>query len=88
MRRKSNTFLDLLEYYVNIYLPTSRGLSVSTITSYKAVFRILMEFMYSKKGISASQICFDLLTTSTIMEFLDWIETTRSCSITTRNHRL
>lgn len=88
MRHKKDSFLDLLEYYFGTYLPTAKGLSLSTITSYKAVFRILIEFMYSEKGISASQIRFNQLTASTIIEFLDWIETTRGCSITTRNHRL
>lgn len=42
MKRKKDSFMDLLEYYFNTYLPVSKGLSEATITSYKATFRILM----------------------------------------------
>ena len=38
---KKVSFMDYLECYFNIYLPTVRGLSQSTIPSYKATFRIL-----------------------------------------------
>lgn len=49
MRHKKDSFMDLLEYYINTYLPVAKGLSEATITSYKATFRILMEFMYTVK---------------------------------------
>ena len=39
MKNKKNSFMDHLEYYFNIYLPTVKGLSKSTIVSYKAMFR-------------------------------------------------
>ena len=88
MGRKKETFLDSLEYYFNTYLPVAKGLSESTIESYKATFRILMEFMYTVKATPSDKICFDLLDSQLIVEFLDWIETDRGCSITTRNQRL
>lgn len=88
MKRKKDSFLDLLACYFDIYLPTAKGLSPATITSYKAAFRILMEFMYSVKGIAADHISFCSLDQTVIMEFLDWMETERKCGITTRNQRL
>ena len=88
MGRKKETFLDSLEYYFNTYLPVAKGLSESTIESYKATFRILMEFMYTVKATPSDKICFELLDSQLIVEFLDWIETDRGCSITTRNQRL
>lgn len=88
MRRKKDSFLELLEYYFNTYLPVARGLSQATITSYKATFRILMKFMYSVKKTAADQICFEKFTYEVIIEFLDWLESERGCSITTRNQRL
>lgn len=36
MKNKKVSFMDHLEYYFNIYLPTVKGLSQSTIVSYKA----------------------------------------------------
>ena len=53
MKNKKVSFMDHLEYYFNVYLPTVKGLAQSTIVSYKATFRILMEFLYTVKGIPA-----------------------------------
>ncbi len=53
--------------------------------SYKAVFRILMEFMYTVKAIPADKVCFELLDEQMITEFLDWLESERGCSAVTRN---
>ena len=88
MKCKKNTFLDLLEYYFNIYLPVAKGLSNATIKSYKATFRLLIEFMYSTKSVTADKINFENLDNQAITEFLDWLESERRCSIATRNQRL
>ena len=88
MRRKKHSFLDHLEYYLVTYLPAAKGLSSATVVSYKATFRILMNFMYSVKGIPADKVDFDILDDKLIMEFLDWLESARGCSVSTRNQRL
>lgn len=87
-RRKASSFLTLLECWFDTYLPTAKGLSPATIKSYKTAFRVLLEFMYSEKGKNAGEIRFEDLTSDIISEFLDWLETERKCSISTRNHRL
>lgn len=88
MKRKKESFLDLLEYYFNTYLPVAKGLSRSTIISYKATFRLLMEFMYTVKSVPSDKVNFDILDCQVISEFLDWLETKRRCKIVTRNQRL
>lgn len=88
MKNKKVSFMDHLECYFNIYLPTVKGLSQSTIVSYKATFRILMEFLYTVKGIPSDMVEFSTLDDKLIMEFLNWLETERSCSVSTRNQRL
>ena len=87
-RKKESAFLSLLESYFSTYLPAAKGLSPATIKSYKTAFRVLFEFMYSEKGINASDIRFEDLTLKVISEFLDWLETKRKCSVSTRNHRV
>ena len=87
-RKKESSFLTLLECWFGTYLPTAKGLSPATIKSYKTAFRVLLEFMYSEKGINAGEIRFETLTSDIISEFLDWLETKRKCSVSTRNHRL
>lgn len=86
--KKVSSFLSLLETYFATYLPTAKGLSPATIKSYKNAIRVLLEFMYSEKGINADEIRFEDLTSDTISGFLEWLEATRKCSISTRNHRL
>lgn len=88
MRSKKVTFIDLLEYYFEVYLPVAKGLSEATIKSYKATFRLLFEFLSIEKGISPSKVNFSVLNQSVIVDFLNWLESTRGCSITTRNQRL
>lgn len=87
-RKKASSFLSLLENWFGTYLPTEKGLSPATIKSYKTAFRVLLEFMYSEKGMNAGEIKFEDLTADIITEFLDWLETERRCSISARNHRL
>ena len=81
-------FLELLDGYITNYMPCSVGASHHTVTSYKYAFRLLIEFMYSKKGISADKITFEQLNYNNLIEFLDWIEKGRGCSVSTKNQRL
>lgn len=87
MENKSS-FLNLLNDFVNNYLPFAVGASVNTIKSYKYAFRLLIEFMFSKKGINADKLLFTDLNYNTLLEFFDWLEKTRGCSISTKNQRL
>lgn len=88
MKRKKDRFYELLQDYFNEYLPVARGLSESTITSYKATFRLLMEYMYNIRATTSDAITFSELTTDCISGFLNWLETDRKCSVSTRNQRL
>lgn len=88
MRPKQDKFYNLLEDYFNSYLPVAKGLSAATITSYKAAFRLLIEYMFKVKNISSEKITFSLLTIECIQGFLEWLEIERKCSISTRNQRL
>ncbi len=85
---KSSKFLKLLDEFITSYMPFSVGASPHTVTSYKYAFRLLLEFMYSRKGISADKITFEQLDYPTLLEFLDWIEKEPGCSISTKNQRL
>ena len=88
MRRKKASFIDLLEYYFDTYLPVARGLSEKTIISYKATFRIFLEFLYTVKAIPSDKVDLESIDSQVITEFLDWLESERGCSVTTRNQRL
>ena len=84
----TSDFLTLAENYIDSFLPIGKGLSPNTIKSYKYAFRLLIEFMFTEKQISADKIAFSDLNYSTLLSFFDWITNVRKCSITTRNQRL
>ena len=88
MKRKDNSFMDLLESYFSTYLPVAKGLSEKTSFSYKSAFRLFFEFLLTIKGIPSDKVSFELIDNRIIEECLIWLETDRNCSITTRNHRL
>ena len=81
-------FLELLDGFITNYMPCAVGASPNTVTSYKYAFRLLLAFMYAKKGIPADKITFKQLDFDTMTEFLDWIEKDRGCSASTKNQRL
>lgn len=85
---KPSKFLELLDRFITNYMPCSVGASPNTVTSYKYAFRLLLEFMYSKKGIPADKVTFEQLNFDIMIEFLDWIEKDRGCSALTKNQRL
>ena len=88
MKRKHESLMNHLERYFSTYLPMGKGLSQSTIDSYKTTFRLLLEFLYMEKNLTADSVDFDVLDDSVIIDFLNWLETERKCSVTTRNQRL
>ena len=88
MKIKEPTFLELLESFFTEHMPLTAGLSDNTVRLYKATFRLLMRFLYEKKGIEAEKITFQTLTCAQISEFLNWLESGRKCSAATRNVRL
>lgn len=90
MARKtgSSAFMDLLEYFTGTYLTQVRGLSQNTVLSYKAAFRLLIDYLYAQRGIPASAVTFQLLDSDTITGSMDWIEKERGCGASTRNQRL
>lgn len=83
-----SVFLRLLDSFITNYLPCAVGASPHTVTSYKYAFRLLIEFMFTRKGIPADRVTFGHLDYETLQEFFDWIEKDRCCSISTKNQRL
>ena len=88
MKIKEPTFLELLESFFTEHMPLTAGFSDNTVRLYKATFRLLMRFLYEKKGIEAERITFQMLTCAEVSEFLNWLEAERKSSVATRNIRL
>lgn len=81
-----------LPYYVTnfftVYLPGQKNLSKNTIASYAVTFKLFFTFCQDKKDILPEKLKLSMMDENLINEFLDWLESDRRCSITTRNQRL
>lgn len=81
-----------LPYYLTSflakYLPGARNASPNTTGSYAVTFKLLFLFLESEKGIRTDKVKMQMLDHNLIAEYLDWLEKSRNCSITTRNQRL
>ncbi len=87
MRKKPAGLLQLLSDFFTVYLPTVRGVSHNTITSYQYAFQLLFEFMSDVEGLPPEKVKFENLTDGSVIRFLNWLETSRGCSVKTRNQR-
>ncbi|WP_409226867.1 tyrosine-type recombinase/integrase [Gudongella sp. SC589] len=83
----AETFGFYLNKYLTIYLPGQRGLSTNSILSYRDTFSLLIIFMKSEKQIMPERLPMSFLTKDILMEFAEWLETTRGCSLSSRNQR-
>ena len=84
---RTNSLISVLAEYFTSYLPDVKGLSRNTIASYQYAFQLLFEFMHIKKGLPPEKVTFGNLTGDAIMEYLNWLELERGCSVVTRNLR-
>lgn len=83
-----NTNFDFLSSkYLNTHLSVQQNLSNNTKTSYNTTFLLFEEFL-EENGIPRGKLNFSHITRETVEDFLSWLETSRNCSISTRNQRL
>lgn len=88
MRMSKNQMQPILRAFFEEYLPDVKGVSANTLRSYRYSFRLLFQFLYEKNGILPAKVDFSNLDGNTILSFLQWLEESRECSVSTRNQRL
>lgn len=85
---KPTDFSRYLSEYLLSYLPGERGVSPNTILSYKDMFLLLITFMQTEQAIPAERLELKSITKDVIVAYLDWLQSKRHCSNSTRNSRL
>jgi len=81
-------FAYYLTHFLGKYLPGEKNVSCHTIESYSMTFKLLLTFCEQVRAVTPERLSLSDITHSLIVDFLDWIEVDRNCSITTRNQRL
>lgn len=77
-----------LTRFLGKYLPGEKNASHHTIQSYSVTFKLLLSFFEQTKAITPERLSMEDLTHDTIVDYLNWIEFKRNCSVATRNQRL
>lgn len=85
---KPTDFAYYLTNFLSKYLPGTVGLSSNTIMSYRDAFSLFLDFCSGQKKITPEKISLNTLNRKLVEEYLDWLEQTRNCLVSTRNVRL
>jgi site-specific recombinase XerD len=88
MKKIENDFAKHLSYFLSKYLPGHVNSSPNTVASYRDAFKLFLSFCELEKGYKPERIRMRIITKDLIIDFLDWLENSRQCSIATRNQRL
>lgn len=85
---KPTDFAKYLTDYFAVYLTERKNVSKNTVHSYRDTFKLLLNYCQDMKSIPVERMTLSALSSELITDFLEWLETDRKCSISTRNQRL
>lgn len=85
---KPTDFAKYLTEFLSIYLPRQKNVSNNTIYSYRDTFKLLINYFQTIKAIPVEKVSLNMISSELLTDFLEWLETGRKCSISTRNQRL
>lgn len=85
---KPTDFAKYLTEFLSIYLPEQKNVSKNTIYSYRDTFKLLISYCQEIKKIRVERITLNFISRELLTDFLQWLETDRKCSTSTRNQRL
>lgn len=85
---KNSDFSRFVTSFFQEYLSTEKGVSPNTMRSYAAAFTTFLDFMSSVKKIAAEKLTTEHLNRKNVVGFMEWLQTVKGCSVSTRNQRL
>ena len=80
-------FAEILQDFFTVYLVKERGVSGNTIRSYRDTFVHLIDFLKDVHNVNPDKISLSIITKDKILNYLDWLESNKSSSVSTRNQR-
>jgi len=85
---RENDFPKYLTSFLSQYLPGQKNVSHNTIASYRDTFKLFLTYCETCRSLPPERLTMIRLSKELVLGFLNWLETERHCSISTRNHRL
>jgi integrase/recombinase XerD len=83
-----NDFFKAVQKFIMDFLPKQKCCSENTIRSYKMALNLFVGFLRQEKGYKIKEIDFKHINKDIVLEFLEWLERERKCSVSSRNQRL
>lgn len=88
MRNNKMSLPTLLTSFFSKYLSGQRGVSSNTIKSYRDTFIIFFRYLDEYEQFRPEKLTFESFNSELVLRFLQWLETVKGNSISTRNNRL
>lgn len=88
MKIKDEAFFKTVRGFLTVYLPRQKCASPNTIKSYRETLNLFLKYLEEMKSISLNKVSFSDMDRQGIASFLEWLEQSRKCSVSTRNQRL
>ena len=77
-----------IKAFLTVYLPKIRSRSEHTIKAHRDAINVFTEFMKRSKNVPLAKLRMSDFNRDNVIAYLDWIQTERGCSDSTRNQRL
>ncbi len=81
-------FFKAVRGFILDYLPKQRCLSENTILAYRSALNLFVDYLRTEQRLPIEKIKFSVINRETVLSFLAWLEVSRHCSASSRNHRL
>jgi integrase/recombinase XerD len=81
-------FAVCLRRFLTTHLAGLRGCSPNTVASYRDAFKLLIVYFRDERSLPPGKLTLDCVDVAAITGFLDWLQTSRGNSASTRNQRL
>jgi len=86
--KHDDSFFKHVRGFLTVFLPKNKCYGKNTVKAYRDTINLFRKFLWEEKAISFTDISFDRINHEVIYEFLAWLQNTRGCEATTKNHRL
>src|SRR5436309_6137437 len=86
--RSRDRLLQQVESFFREHLQRTRGASRHTVFSYRDSLQLFFCYLAAKKGGDVSKLRLDDITESSVLAFLDHLQSARGNIVATRNSRL
>jgi integrase/recombinase XerD len=86
--KHDDSFYKHVRGFLTVFLPKNKCYSKNTVKAYRDTINLFRKFLLDEKAIAFTNINFDRINHDLIYEFLTWLQSTRGCEATTKNHRL